>query len=87
MRLPFSLRPFSTGSRGIRFSSPEEMAREFLFRKGQWSAWQASPTTIRPLVVSRRGNPDGLIAAASLEAIPDEQVTAGSSALDPKSDG
>ena len=33
------------------------------------------------LVVSRRGNPDGLIAAASLEAIPDEQATASSSAL------
>ena len=35
MRLPFSLRRFSTGSRGIRFSSPEGMAREFLFQKGR----------------------------------------------------
>jgi hypothetical protein len=34
----------------------------------------------KALVVSRRGNPDGLIATASLEAIPDEQVTPGSSA-------
>ena len=35
----------------------------------------------KALVVSRRGNPDGLIAAASLEAIPDEQEIPGSSAL------
>jgi hypothetical protein len=35
----------------------------------------------KALVVSRRGNPDGLVAAASLEAIPDEQATAGSFAL------
>src|SRR5438094_4043609 len=34
----------------------------------------------KALVVSRKGNPDGLIATASLEAIPDEQVTPGSSA-------
>ena len=34
----------------------------------------------RALVVSRKGNPDGLIATASLEAIPDEQGTPGSSA-------
>ncbi len=34
----------------------------------------------KALVVSRKGNPDGLIATASLEAIPDEQVTLGSSA-------
>jgi hypothetical protein len=32
----------------------------------------------KALVVSRRGNPDGLIAAASLEAIPREHATAGS---------
>jgi hypothetical protein len=32
----------------------------------------------KALVVSRKGNPDGLIAAASLEALPDEQATAGS---------
>jgi hypothetical protein len=35
----------------------------------------------KALVVSRRGNPDGLIAAASLGAIPDEHATAGSFAL------
>ena len=34
----------------------------------------------KALVVSRKGNPDGLIATASLEAIPDEQLTPGSSA-------
>ncbi len=34
----------------------------------------------KALVVSRKGNPDGLIATASLEAIPDEQVRPGSSA-------
>jgi hypothetical protein len=34
----------------------------------------------KALVVSRKGNPDGLIARASLEAIPDEQVMPGSSA-------
>ena len=34
----------------------------------------------KALVVSRKGNPDGLIATASLEAIPNEQVTPGSSA-------
>src|SRR6266511_1664798 len=34
----------------------------------------------KALVVSRKGNPDGLIATANLEAIPDEQVTPGSSA-------
>src|SRR5439155_14072205 len=34
----------------------------------------------KALVVSRKGNPDGLIATASLEAIPDEQVNSGSSA-------
>ena len=34
----------------------------------------------KALVVSHKGNPDGLIATASLEAIPDEQVTPGSSA-------
>ena len=34
----------------------------------------------KALVVSRKGNPDGLIGRASLEAIPDEQVTPGSSA-------
>jgi hypothetical protein len=33
MRLPFSRRPFSTGSRGIRFSLPEEMARESIFQE------------------------------------------------------
>jgi hypothetical protein len=33
----------------------------------------------KALVVSRKGNPDGLIATANLEAIPDEQVTPGSS--------
>ena len=47
-RLSFSPRPFSTGSRGIRFSSPEGMARGFLSQKGHWSVWQASPRTIRP---------------------------------------
>jgi hypothetical protein len=35
----------------------------------------------KALVISRKGNPDGLIAAASLEALPDEHATAGSSAL------
>jgi hypothetical protein len=35
----------------------------------------------KALVVSRRGNPDGLVATANLEAIPDEQVTPRSSAL------
>jgi hypothetical protein len=34
----------------------------------------------KALVVSRKGNPDGLIATASLETIPDEQLTLGSSA-------
>jgi hypothetical protein len=34
----------------------------------------------KALVVSRKGNPDGLIATASLEAIPDEQVRSVSSA-------
>ena len=34
----------------------------------------------RALVVSRKGNPDGLIARSSLEQIPDEQVTPDSSA-------
>jgi hypothetical protein len=34
----------------------------------------------KALVVSRGGNPDGLVARASLEAIPDEQVMPGSSA-------
>jgi hypothetical protein len=34
----------------------------------------------KALVVSRKGNPDGLIATANLEAIPDEQVMLGSSA-------
>ncbi len=34
----------------------------------------------KALVVSRKGNPDGLIVTASLEAIPDEMVRAGSSA-------
>jgi hypothetical protein len=35
----------------------------------------------KALVVSRRGNPDGLIATANLEAIPDEQVMPRSSAF------
>jgi hypothetical protein len=35
----------------------------------------------KALVVSRRGNPDGLIATANLEAIPDEHVMPRSSAL------
>jgi hypothetical protein len=35
----------------------------------------------KALVVSRKGNPDGLVATANLEAIPDEQVTSRSSAL------
>jgi hypothetical protein len=35
----------------------------------------------KALVVSRKGNPDGLIARAGLEAIPDEQATARSFAL------
>jgi hypothetical protein len=34
----------------------------------------------KALVISRKGNPDGLIATASLEAIPDEQVRPDSSA-------
>jgi hypothetical protein len=34
----------------------------------------------KALVVSRKGNPDGLIARASLEAVPDKQVTPASSA-------
>jgi hypothetical protein len=35
----------------------------------------------KALVVSRKGNPDGLVATTSLEAIPDDRVTPGSSAL------
>ncbi len=35
----------------------------------------------KALVVSRKGNPDGLVATANLEAVLDERVTPGSSAL------
>jgi hypothetical protein len=80
MRLLFSLRQFSTGSRGIPILVTRRDGARILIPKGTVVRVAGTTGDEKALVVSRKGNPDGLIATANLEAIPDEQVTPSSSA-------